>query len=459
MKIIFANVSTLSYMLLSLMPCSTAGQGVDNCSGVKKNFPVQSLGTCLTDWEDSNRGDVKSYPDDFEGLSSKVEVWKCPSENKRVIISNGVPDHDVTIYNSNALCEINWVVEMPLNPTQANSRTEVPIRGMIAMAINGVPAYGPQESDSLNAVEITESDKTGAGFWYGHSGADNVWHVHNPQMGEETVTSDELLGYAMDGFPIYGPLDDDSVGDLDACNGMVVDGNYQYHVRTFEQVDETLEYCNGDSAETNWNYILGCYSGSVDGTEIYDSTTYTLNDDCVPDDTSSTDGPVVVSPTDGPVVVDPTESPSVSPTDGPVVVDPTKSPSVSPTDGPVVVDPTESPTVSPTKNQESSCLDSPLKVQKYSTCQGVVDADKCSKKKFWSHCRVSCGKCNKCLDSLQKLKLSQKVTIIFEKNGETVTKKKKKFKCKQVKKATNKDDICQNYSDVATSCPKTCGGC
>eukprot|EP00532_Pseudo-nitzschia_australis_P007992 CAMPEP_0168168388 /NCGR_PEP_ID=MMETSP0139_2-20121125/3066_1 /TAXON_ID=44445 /ORGANISM="Pseudo-nitzschia australis, Strain 10249 10 AB" /LENGTH=416 /DNA_ID=CAMNT_0008085713 /DNA_START=30 /DNA_END=1280 /DNA_ORIENTATION=- len=416
MKIIFANVSTLSYMLLSLMPCSTAGQGVDNCSGVKKNFPVQSLGTCLTDWEDSNRGDVKSYPDDFEGLSSKVEVWKCPSENKRVIISNGVPDHDVTIYNSNALCEINWVVEMPLNPTQANSRTEVPIRGMIAMAINGVPAYGPQESDSLNAVEITESDKTGAGFWYGHSGADNVWHVHNPQMGEETVTSDELLGYAMDGFPIYGPLDDDSVGDLDACNGMVVDGNYQYHVRTFEQVDETLEYCNGDSAETNWNYILGCYSGSVDGTEIYDSTTYTLNDDCVPDDTSSTDGPVVV-------------------------------------------DPTESPTVSPTKNQESSCLDSPLKVQKYSTCQGVVDADKCSKKKFWSHCRVSCGKCNKCLDSLQKLKLSQKVTIIFEKNGETVTKKKKKFKCKQVKKATNKDDICQNYSDVATSCPKTCGGC
>jgi len=374
------------------------------------------LGTCLTDWEDSNRGDVKSYPDDFEGLSSKVEVWKCPSENKRVIISNGVPDHDVTIYNSNALCEINWVVEMPLNPTQANSRTEVPIRGMIAMAINGVPAYGPQESDSLNAVEITESDKTGAGFWYGHSGADNVWHVHNPQMGEETVTSDELLGYAMDGFPIYGPLDDDSVGDLDACNGMVVDGNYQYHVRTFEQVDETLEYCNGDSAETNWNYILGCYSGSVDGTEIYDSTTYTLNDDCVPDDTSSTDGPVVV-------------------------------------------DPTESPTVSPTKNQESSCLDSPLKVQKYSTCQGVVDADKCSKKKFWSHCRVSCGKCNKCLDSLQKLKLSQKVTIIFEKNGETVTKKKKKFKCKQVKKATNKDDICQNYSDVATSCPKTCGGC
>ena len=233
-------------------------------------------------------------------------------------------------------------------------------------------------------------------------------------MGEETVTSDELLGYAMDGFPIYGPLDDDSVGDLDACNGMVVDGNYQYHVRTFDQVDETLEYCNGDSAETNWNYILGCYSGSVDGTEIYDSTDYNLSDDCVPDDTSSTDGPVVV-------------------------------------------DPTESPTVSPTKEQESSCLDSPLKVQKYNTCQGVVDANKCSKRRNWSHCRASCGKCNKCQDSLQKLKPSQKVTITYETNGETVT--KKKLKCKQVKKATNKDDICQNHSDIAMSCPKTCGGC
>lgn len=42
---------------------------------------------------------------------------------------------------------------MPLNPTVAGSHTEIPARGIIAMAVNGVPAYGPQEAGSTNAVE------------------------------------------------------------------------------------------------------------------------------------------------------------------------------------------------------------------------------------------------------------------------------------------------------------------
>ena len=142
---------------------------------------------------------------------------------------------------------------MPLNPTVASSKTEVPVRGMIAMATNGVPAYGPQESDNNNAVE-GNAGVQGARFWYGHTGADLAWHVHNPHMGEETVKSDQLLGYAMDGFPIYGPLDDNAVYQLDPCNGIYnSDGSYQYHVRAIDQVDANLEYCNGNSPETNWN--------------------------------------------------------------------------------------------------------------------------------------------------------------------------------------------------------------
>jgi len=169
---------------------------------------------------------------------------------------------------------------MPLNPVVAQTRTEIPTLGMIAMATNGVPAYGPMELFNNNAVEPTDSEVQGAGFWYGHPGNGGTWHFHNPNMGEETVTSEQLLGYAMDGFPIYGPLEDDEVVQLDACNGRTVDGVYQYHVRSFEQVDENGEYCNGESVETNWNYILGCYSGSVDATEIYSSDNYVLDNDC-----------------------------------------------------------------------------------------------------------------------------------------------------------------------------------
>ncbi len=150
------------------------------------------------------------------------------------------------------------------------------------MAINGVPAYGPQEVDGLNAV--TGNGVPDARFWYGHAGG-AYWHLHNPHMGKEFVSSDTLLGYAMDGFPIYGPLDNQSLSKLDPCNGLYNnDGKYQYHVRTVDQVDGDIEYCNGINPETNWNYILGCYSGSVANSAVYDSTSYKLDDDCFIDE-------------------------------------------------------------------------------------------------------------------------------------------------------------------------------
>lgn len=54
------------------------------------------------------------------------------------------------------------------------------------------------------------------------------WHLHNSFMGEENPSENDLLGYALDGFPIYGPLSDAS--GLDGCNGQTVNGQYQYHV-------------------------------------------------------------------------------------------------------------------------------------------------------------------------------------------------------------------------------------
>lgn len=227
----------------------------------------------------------------------------CSTRSKRVILSNAIPNHDVIIQNPNAPCEYNWVVELPLHPkvSVASKKAEIPIRGPIAMAVNGVPAYNAQEGDSLNSVEPPAGDTSvvqDAQFWYGHANRQNAWHFHNPHMGykEDAINENTLLGYAFDGFPIYGPLIDD--GDdpdtiLDVCNGRFVpnssQGNdddtgmakYQYHVRTKEQVDETKEYCNGENPYTNWNYILGCYSGSLEDTAIYDSTTYSLDDDCI----------------------------------------------------------------------------------------------------------------------------------------------------------------------------------
>ena len=209
----------------------------------------------------------------------------------------------MTIWRNTQACEVFTATEIPLNPTPPNptdtaaDKKEVPIRGMVAMALNGVPAYGPQESDSLNAVEAVDSSKFDAGFWYGHPGGNNGWHVHNPQMGVETVNSTSFLGWSMDGFKVFGPLPDSDVDDpvngLDMCNGRFDEnGDYQYHVRTVDQVDNTTAYCNGNTPVTNWNYIFGCYSGNIDNSGFFPLVNYTLPSDCVLESRGScTDNP------------------------------------------------------------------------------------------------------------------------------------------------------------------------
>ena len=66
---------------------------------------------------------------------------------------------------------------MPLNPSVAATITEIPARGTIAMALNGVPAYGPMEGNDFNAVEGANA-AGGAAFWYGHA-SNAVWHFHS----------------------------------------------------------------------------------------------------------------------------------------------------------------------------------------------------------------------------------------------------------------------------------------
>lgn len=351
-----------------------------SCSSERLSFGSPSQGSCVSDW---SRGETKVYPDDFEGILNSVSIYVCPTSDKRVIISNGIPDHDLEMSNDNEPCEINWVVEIPLNPSLENSKTEIAPRGIIAMALNGVPTYGPMESSDENAVETATGQVGGAGYWYGHADGQNRWHVHSPNMGEEFVSSTELLGYAMDGYPMYGPVDDDSV--LDACNGVEDgNGNYQYHVRTLDQVDQSLEYCNGSSAETNWNYVLGCYTGSVDSSGVYDSSTYSLPSDCVEDDGSPT--------------ASPTSSPTATSTSSPTVTS------------------TSSPTASP-NSSPSTCVDSELRFlvnSRSRACTWVAANNtekRCAKAggAVAGHCPFTCGVCDteKCNDATKRFELKK----------------------------------------------------
>lgn len=64
----------------------------------------------MVDW---NRREFKAYPQDFQGILNNVTIYRCGNRQKRVMISNGIPDHDIESLTSNREpCEVNWAVEV-----------------------------------------------------------------------------------------------------------------------------------------------------------------------------------------------------------------------------------------------------------------------------------------------------------------------------------------------------------
>ena len=140
--------------------------------------------------------------------------------------------------------------------------------------------FGPAEEGSTNAVEPCDDCQIqDAKHYHGHASATSHWHYHSPEAGWEVMPDENtMLGYAMDGFPIYGAVDDTSL--LDECNGKFADdGSYRYHVRTKEQVDGEADFCS-DFAHINWRYFVGCYHGDVSNSSLGSSDEMDLPSDC-----------------------------------------------------------------------------------------------------------------------------------------------------------------------------------
>jgi hypothetical protein len=127
--------------------------------------------------------------------------------------------------------------------------------GPIGIAKNGVPIFDGLDAGDRDAVAHEIQDSCG-----GHPQQQGMYHYHAiPSCltrGQSTHRASGLVGYALDGYPIYGPrgahgkLLADT--DLDACHGRTesvrVHGKrtrvYRYHA--------TLEY----------PYTLGCFHGT-----------------------------------------------------------------------------------------------------------------------------------------------------------------------------------------------------
>ncbi len=205
------------------------------------------------------------------------------SRSTVTIRSNGLPHYRFVQITPNPLVAQNFVFRFPRNPRRAARPTRLPLLGPAGVAVNGVVFFGPNEAQRPRAtawgdpVYNSIMDRC-----MGHT----AWAYHYHAFVQKCLAPasrpgrpSPILGYAFDGFPIYGSwgcLDKAcrkvvkfrsgyrKVGNpstnawqafryvasndptvLDRCNGRVgPDGRYRYHVTS------------------TFPYIIGCYTGT-----------------------------------------------------------------------------------------------------------------------------------------------------------------------------------------------------
>ncbi len=222
-----------------------------------------------------------------------------------IFTSNSIPNHDFNDGNRvfpNTVAEVTETFRIKKAPSLAQVPTPLSLQVDNAILLNGVKVdvlaagcYGigngkvgcndmriPWRYDPMHAANGFNVDTNNA-----HTQPDGGYHYHGPPSklyGASPLTASGVIGFAADGFPIYGPYFEDNgeiklartsyrlksgsrpdgpsgdydgqfrddyeyingLGDLDECNGMTLNGQYGYYV--------TAEF----------PYILGCFSGTPD---------------------------------------------------------------------------------------------------------------------------------------------------------------------------------------------------
>jgi hypothetical protein len=188
----------------------------------------------------------------FRKFSSTVEV--SVDGNDIVLRSNGVPNHKSPYFargdsryeayngtnpqwasNGFTIQEQQVVIRIPRSPAKASSSSPTPL-GPIGMALNGVPLFNQYAGNGRPLTnEINSFDQ-----YDGHPQQTGAYHYHaEPYYLTKTNGSDSLIGFLLDGFPVYGPVENGkrlTNADLDELHGHFgatadyPNGIYHYHV-------------------------------------------------------------------------------------------------------------------------------------------------------------------------------------------------------------------------------------
>lgn len=230
-------------------------------------------------------------------------------DGMRIFESDGLPDHATGTFpnrrNPNTIREKRYLLRMPLQPMKAASPTPLG-HSLFGVAINGVvfdPAtaefWNNDSASGWNEEALTGKTDLGLDRNNAHVQPDGAYHYHGLPVGLaerlDYRNKPALLGFAADGFPIYGPTGWRNTGQ---SGGATIELRSSYRLKSglrpggpggthdgtygadFEFVPGLgdLDECNGRtgvSAEfpagtyhyvvtTNFPFIPRCWTGTPD---------------------------------------------------------------------------------------------------------------------------------------------------------------------------------------------------
>jgi hypothetical protein len=269
---------TLLLSALALTGCGTAAAALDTTRLPLGNQKVSTtpkagyLNSCQTSFDANAPGAQAEGPwidgdtwDQTEkiavgGSVSHQAVHKVTVRNGRTLITgNGLPSISGTFpvsssdpayrydRNPNSVRSYTLSVSLPANPKLASTTTCA--GGTIGVTRTGIPIFNAFDAGGRDAVANEVQDKCS-----GHPQMSGQYHYHSFSACSKRSG---LWGYALDGFGIYGPKDQQtgrtlSTDDLDACHGITSTVKWRGRwKRMYHYV-----------ATDDFPYTVGCFKGT-----------------------------------------------------------------------------------------------------------------------------------------------------------------------------------------------------
>jgi hypothetical protein len=253
---------------------------------------ASGFGILVEDWfnVDENCPEADLFPEleaaEENGEYPAPDVFVYCTRDEVVTQSNDIPGYEYIATTPNGLAAQHEIWRHPRHAARTGESTTLPLFDSIAYTFNGVPIYGPNEGEVPDPYGDPVYNDI-LDYCLGHTGVRADYHYHAlftecvlRGLTEDGTASSPQLGFALDGFPIYGPY----CCEDQACSAVrwvesswVMTGDpstyawdaYEYQAKLDAAY---LDECNGHTGPRGdyhyhrtdtFPYVLGCFSGTA----------------------------------------------------------------------------------------------------------------------------------------------------------------------------------------------------